>query len=124
MKLLMVMDTGPRAFLITSAAKPHDHGLVQENEMSQPPSPLAYLSATDSHDWVRDLPDGAISLDVEASGVVLRASSTLQTRFDALLEKRKAGDLSPQETREYEALCDLDKALSWLNRLARGARTS
>jgi hypothetical protein len=91
--------------------------------MSQSPSPLEQLSTLDSHEWVRYLPDGAISLDTEASTVVLRASSKLQNRFDALLDKRKAGALSPQETREYEAICDLDKALSWLNRLARGART-
>jgi hypothetical protein len=90
--------------------------------MAQPSSPLEQLSARDSHDWVRDLPDGAISLDIEASTVVLRASSKLQDRFDVLLDKRKRGVLSPQETREYEAICDLDKALSWLNRLARGAR--
>ncbi len=78
--------------------------------MSQPPSPLEQLSATDSQDWVGHLPDGAISIDVEASTVVLRASSKLQDRFDTLLDKRKAGALSPQETREYEAICDLDKA--------------
>lgn len=92
--------------------------------MSQTPSPLEHLSVADSHDWVSYLPDGAISLDIEASSVVLRASSKLQNRFDTLLDKRKAGDLSAQETREYEAICDLDKALSWLNRLVRGARTS
>jgi hypothetical protein len=92
--------------------------------MSQPPSPLEYLGVADSHDWVRYLPDGAISLDIESSRVVLRASSNLQNRFDALLDKHKAGTLSAQERREYEAICDLDKALSWLNRLARGARTS
>lgn len=91
--------------------------------MSQPSSPLEQLNATDSHEWVHDLPDGAISLDIEASTVVLRASSKLQNRFDALLDKQKVGALSPQEIREYEAICDLDKALSWLNRLARGART-
>jgi hypothetical protein len=88
------------------------------------PASLEQLSATDAQDWVRHLPDGAISLDIEASTVVLRASSKLQDRFETLLDKRKAGALSPQETREYEAICDLDKALSWLNRLARGAQTS
>ena len=92
--------------------------------MSQSPSPLEHLNVMDSHDWVRYIPDGAISLDIEASSVVLRASSKLQERFDALLDKRKSGTLSPQEAREYESIRDLDKALSWLNRLARGARTS
>ena len=92
--------------------------------MSQPPSPLEQLSAAGPLDWVHDLPDGAISLDTEASSVVLRASAKLQDRLEVLLDKRKVGALSAQETREYEAICDLDKALSWLNRLARGARTS
>ena len=36
--------------------------------------------------------------------------------------ERKAGMLSPEEQREYAAICDLDTALSWLNRLARGAQ--
>lgn len=92
--------------------------------MAQTPSPLEHLSVADSHEWVRYLPDGAISLDLEASSVVLRASSTLQNRFEVLLNKRKVGDLSEQETHEYEAICDLDKALSWLNRLVRGAQAS
>ena len=92
--------------------------------MSSPPSPLEQLSTTDIQEWVRFFPDGAISLDIEASSVVLRASSKLQNRFETLLDKRKAGTLSPEEIREYEAICDLDKALSWLNRLARGVRTS
>jgi hypothetical protein len=43
---------------------------------------------------------------------------------EALLAGRKAGTLTPEEAREYEAICDLDTALSWLNRLARGARTA
>ena len=42
--------------------------------------------------------------------------------YETLLARRKAGTLSPKETREYEAICALDTTLSWLNRLARGAR--
>jgi hypothetical protein len=103
----------------TLAAKPHEWGLIKENLMVQPPSPLEQLSAQNAHKWVRYLPDGAISLDIEASTVVLRASTALQNRFDMLLDKRKAGTLSSEEMHEYEAICDLDKALSWLNRLAR-----
>jgi hypothetical protein len=68
------------------------------------------------------LPDGAISVDIEDAILVLRASKKLQERFELLLDKRKAGTLSPKEQREYAAICDLDTALSWLNRLARGAQ--
>jgi hypothetical protein len=39
-----------------------------------------------------------------------------------LLERRKAGTLTPDEGGEYEAICQLDHALSWLNRLARAPR--
>lgn len=68
------------------------------------------------------LPDGAISIDVEGRQWVLRASQKLQARFEQLLERRKAGTLNSAESREYEAICDLDAALSWLNRLARSAQ--
>ena len=68
------------------------------------------------------VPDGAVSVAVEGSTLVLKASTALQERFETLLAKRKAGALSVEETREYQAICDLDTALSWLNRLARGSR--
>lgn len=69
------------------------------------------------------LPDGAISIEVVGGQWVLRASQKLQARFEQLLERRKAGALEPAEYREYEAICDLDTALSWLNRLARNAQS-
>jgi len=72
--------------------------------------------------WVRWIPDGAISLETENAGLVLRASNALQDRFEHLLAGRKTGTLTPEETQEYEAICDLDDALSWLNRLARTGR--
>jgi hypothetical protein len=55
---------------------------------------------------------------------VLKASNVLQERFETLLAKRKNGALSVEETREYQAVCDLDIALSWLNRLARGSKNA
>jgi len=73
----------------------------------------------DSQAWVQMLPDGAVSLGAGEEGVVLRASERLQHRFEELLEKRKAGTLEAAEGREYEAICRLDDALSWLNRMAR-----
>ena len=62
--------------------------------------------------------------DLEDSTLVLKASNALQERFETLLAKRKAGALSDEETREYQAICDLDTALSRLNRLARGSRNT
>ena len=90
--------------------------------MSETISPLEQLTAQHAHTWVQYLPEGAVSVDIEGPALVLRASQPLQERFEALLVRRKAGTLSPEEAREYEAICDLDTALSWLNRLVRGAR--
>jgi hypothetical protein len=92
--------------------------------MSETLSPLEQLTTQNSHAWVQYLPEGAVSIDIAGPTLVLRASQPLQERFEALLARRKAGTLSPEEAREYEAICDLDTALSWLNRLARGARTT
>jgi len=71
--------------------------------------------------WVELLPDGAVSVGTQDHCLVLRASERLQRRFEELLDKRKAGKLGSAEDREYEAICQLDDALSWLNRLARRA---
>ena len=68
------------------------------------------------------LPDGAISIEVEGGQWILRASEKLQVRFEQLLQRHKAGVLDQAESREYEAICDLDTTLSWLNRLARNAQ--
>jgi hypothetical protein len=90
--------------------------------MSHSLSPLYQLIAPDAQAWVRSLPDGAVSVDIEDATLVLHASQQVQERFEMLLDKQKAGTLSPEEQREYAAICDLDTALSWLNRLARGAQ--
>ena len=92
--------------------------------MSQTPSPIDQLTAQDSHVWVQYVPDGAVSVAVEDSILVLKASTALQERFETLLAKRKAETLSAEETREYQAICDLDTTLSWLNRLARESRNA
>jgi len=90
--------------------------------MSLTTSPMGPMMPQGSHAWVQYLPDGAVSIEIEEATLVLRASKRLQKRFDTLLPKRKTGTLTKEETREYEAICELDTALSWLNRLARGAQ--
>ena len=90
--------------------------------MSQTPSPVDQTPAQPAHVWVQHVPDGAVSVAVEGTALVLRASNALQERFETLLAKQKDSTLSVKETREYQALCDLDTALSWLNRLARGSK--
>jgi hypothetical protein len=76
----------------------------------------------DSIDWVQFVPDGAVSVQNVDGALVLRASEKLQSQFEELLAKQKAGLLTNDETDRYEAICELDDALSWINRLARGAK--
>jgi hypothetical protein len=73
-------------------------------------------------DIVRQLPDGAVSVETVDGNLVLRASDNLQQRFEELLERRKVGGLTAEEAKLYDAICQLDHALSWLNRLARTPR--
>ena len=77
--------------------------------------------ATASTAWASRLPDGAVSVEGGGDSVILRASHSLRSRFETPLERKKSATLSPDEAREYEAICHLDDALSWLNRLARRA---
>lgn len=92
--------------------------------ISQTLSPMDQITAQNSHVWVQYVPDGAVSVAVEGSTLLLRACTALQERFETLLAKRKAGALSVEETREYQAIGDLDAILSWLNRLARESRNA
>ena len=84
--------------------------------------PLPVFAREKPERWAHLIPDGAVSVEAEGSGLVLRASRQLQERFEQLLSVRKAGGLTREETEEYEAICDLDAALSWLNRTLRGAQ--
>ncbi|HUQ69503.1 MAG TPA: hypothetical protein VM165_08275 [Planctomycetaceae bacterium] len=72
-----------------------------------------------SSDWIGRLPDGAVSIETDGTHWLLRASHALQSKFEELLERRKAGQLTAEETHEYDAICDLDSLLSGFNRLAR-----
>lgn len=85
-------------------------------------SPRQFPNSGHLAERVELLPDGAISIEAEGGRWVLRASEKLQARFEHLLQRRKAGTLDQAESCEYEAICDLDTALSWLNRLARNAQ--
>ena len=77
-----------------------------EDAMSQTPSSVDQLTVQNSHVWVQHVPDGAVSVAVGDSTLVRKASKTLQKRFEALLAKQKAGALSVEETRKYQAIRD------------------
>jgi len=66
--------------------------------------------------WVKTLPDGAVSVDSHDGKLVLRASAELQEMLERLLNLKKAGRLDGEDERQYEAICELDDALSGLNR--------
>jgi len=70
-------------------------------------------------EWVARIPEGAVSIETDGIHWSLRASTSLQTRFEQLLDHRKSGTLTAEESLEYEAICDLDSLLSGFNRLAR-----
>jgi hypothetical protein len=50
--------------------------------MSDTSPPVEQLPIPDMYTWVQCLPDGAVSVDIEGATLVLRASHTLQDRFD------------------------------------------
>jgi len=85
-----------------------------------PANPLS--DETLSPNCIRRLPDGAVSVSVIGGGWVLQASQPLQAKFEELLERKKQGTLDAESSEEYAAICALDDALSWLNRLARVER--
>lgn len=74
---------------------------------------------TPTTDFINRLPDGAVSIETDGTHWLLRASQPLQSRFEELLERRKEGNPTNKETRDYEAICNLDNLLSGFNRLAR-----
>ncbi len=94
--------------------------------MSQDTSTLGMPSGFngDSINWVSSLPDGAVSVEKQDGSVVLRASQALQNRLEELLERQKSAQLSPDDSAQYAAICELDDALSWLNRLSRDSTRS
>ena len=82
-------------------------------------SPGRFQGGENSNEWVTQIPDGAVSVETLGSAFVLRASRKLQDRFEYLLDARNQGKLTADENAEYDAICDLDNALSWINRQLR-----
>jgi len=63
--------------------------------------------------------DGAIRLELEEGVPILRASSSVQKRVRALLQKEKEFGLSKEESEEFDRYEEIDDYLSLLNRLVR-----
>lgn len=63
--------------------------------------------------------DGAIRIELEEGVPILRASSSVQNRVDALLQKEREFGLSAEESEEFDRYEEIDDYLSLLNRLVR-----
>jgi len=63
--------------------------------------------------------EGAVSLELVEGAPVFRASTTVQTRIETLLDKQRTMQLSQEEDRELDRYEEFDDYLSYLNRLAR-----
>jgi len=63
--------------------------------------------------------DGAISITLEEGTPIFRASTTVQKRIHALLEKQQAGNLTRVEGDELDRYEEIDDYLSHLNRAIR-----
>ncbi len=50
----------------------------------------------EAYTWVQDLPDGAVSVETEGATLVLRASHTLQERFETLLARPEGWHVIPK----------------------------
>lgn len=65
--------------------------------------------------------ENAVKLELEQGVIIFRASTVLQRRIEELLEKEKAGLLTPEETEEFNAYEEIDDYLSSVNRLIRNS---
>lgn len=63
--------------------------------------------------------DGAISIELEEGVPVFRASTAVQSRIFALLEKKSASKLTESEGEELDQYEVIDDYLSHLNRIVR-----
>jgi hypothetical protein len=63
--------------------------------------------------------EGAIRIELQEGIPILRASSSVQERVEALLRKQRESGLSVQEAEEFDRYEEIDDYLSFLNRLVR-----
>jgi hypothetical protein len=63
--------------------------------------------------------EGAIELELQQGVLILNVSEAVQARIEALIDKQRAGILSPPEVLELSQYEEVDDYLSFLNRLIR-----
>ena len=62
---------------------------------------------------------GAVTIELEEGVPVLRASSVVQERIEALLQREREGSLSAEEAEEMDRYEEVDDYLSLVNRVVR-----
>ncbi len=72
-----------------------------------------------SQDCSREQPDSTVQLDLHEGLPVLRASSAIQKRIAALLQKQQTTALTSEELDELDQYEEMDDYLSFLNRVVR-----
>ena len=65
--------------------------------------------------------ENAVELVLEQGVIVFRASSAVQGHIEELLDRQRAGVLSPREEIELDAFEEIDDYLSHVNRLIRNS---
>ena len=63
--------------------------------------------------------EGAVRIELEEGVPILRASSTVQKRVDALLMKEREQGLTSEEMEEFDGYEEVDDYLGLVNRLIR-----
>lgn len=63
--------------------------------------------------------ENAIDLDFSEGVLILRASSSVQSRVESLLDRQRESGLTASENTELDAYEEMDDYLSFLNRISR-----
>lgn len=63
--------------------------------------------------------ENAINLDFSEGVLVLRASGSVQSRIESLLDRQRVSGLTASENAELDAYEEMDDYLSFLNRISR-----
>ena len=76
------------------------------------------LASPRRHQLPTTLPvEGAVRIEIEEGVPIFRASSTVQSRIEALLSKQGSAKLTAEEEKELDSYEEIDDYLSFLNRL-------
>lgn len=68
--------------------------------------------------------ENAVVLELRDGAIIFRASPTVETRIEHLVEKEKSEGLSDDEKGELDAFEEVDYYLSHVNRLIRNSNLS